>query len=64
MATIKRKPRPPAEPRPASGGAQFAWGGAPLAPPPPVDGAPVAGYRLVRGPSGALVGIRDPEKAP
>jgi hypothetical protein len=64
MATIKRKDRPPAEPRPASGGALFVWGRSPFAPPDEVDGTRVAGYRLVRGPSGALVGIRerDPER--
>jgi hypothetical protein len=62
MPTVKRKDRPPAEPRQPGGGSHIAWGRHPFAPrtdADEVDGTVVGGYLIRRGPSGALVAVRE-----
>jgi len=63
MPTIKRKPRPPAEPRPSSGGPLFAWGRHPFSPRDEreeLDGARVGGITIHVAPDGSLVGTVNP----
>ena len=62
MPTIKRKPRPAAEK--AGDGPLVAWGEQPYAGDDDANGARVGGYRLVRGWSGELVGIRELQDKP
>ena len=67
MATVKRKDRPPAEPRPgADTGPLAAYGPSPFGPhePDEIDGARVGGLLIRQAPDGSLVAIQQPPKEP